>query len=439
MVATTRTERSLSAAAEDAVGRFAAANPRSHEAFEAGTAHMPGADTRSVLHYAPFPVTIVGGDGATLEDLDGHTYTDFLGDYTAGLHGHSNPRIRAALHETIDNGLRLGGPHPSMHELASLMCERFPAVERVRFTNSGTEANLMALSLARVATGRDAVLVCDGGYHGGVLDFASVDRRLNVPFPWVTTPYNDPYAARDCITENASRLAAVLVEPMLGGGGAIPGDPQFLAALRDETARYEIPLVFDEVITSRLAPGGLHGELGIAPDLVTFGKYLGGGASFGAFGGRADLMALFDPRLPGALHHAGTSNNNVLSMSAGLAGLRDVYTGPAVLELNNRGDRFQSHLQGVADERGAPVRVTGRGSVLNVHFQRQEIVCASDTAATSPEARTLFHMEMMLAGFYLAPRGLMSLSLAIDDSDCERFATEFGRFLDRHGRWLEDT
>ncbi len=423
--------------ASEAAARYAAANPLSRASFERSTGFLPGADTRTVNHYAPFPVTIVRGEGARLYDLDGHEYVDFLNDHTAGLYGHSNPVIQAAIAEAAGNGLTLGGPTPNQQEFAELICGRFPSVERVRFTNSGTEANLMAVSLARAVTGRGGVLVFDGAYHGGPLNFTGPDRRLNLPFPWIVTDYNDVESARSLIEEHAAELACVLVEPMLGGGGCIPGTRAFLNALRRAAERRGALLIFDEVQTSRLATGGFQEMLGIHADLTTFGKYLGGGASFGAFGGRADLMDRFDPRRRDHFSHAGTHNNNVLTMGAGLAGLRDVLTPEAVFRLNRRGDALRDALNAIATRLDAPAQVTGRGSIMNVHFQRESIRCHADLAATPQAARDLFHLEMLLSGIWISRRGFMTVSLAHDDEHCDRLVAEFETFLERHGAAIE--
>ena len=430
--------RTLQELASDAAARYTAANPLSQASFERSTEFLPGADTRTVNHFAPFPATIVRGEGARLYDLDGHAYVDFLNDYTAGLYGHSNPAIQAAIAEAAKNGLTLGGPTPNQQEFAELICGRFPSVDRVRFTNSGTESNLMAVSLARAVTGRDKVLVFDGGYHGGPLSFMGPDRRLNLPFQWIVGEYNDAESARSLIHAHADELACVLVEPMLGGGGCIPGTRVFLSALRDATERSGALLIFDEVQTSRLAPGGLQEALGIHADLTTFGKYFGGGVSFGAFGGRADLMDRFDPRRPDHFSHHGTHNNNAVTMAAGLVGLRDVFTPAVVRRLAQRGDALRAALNGVAARLDAPAQVTGRGSIMTVHFQREPVRCRADTAATPEAARDLFHLEMLLAGFWVARRGFTTVSLAHDDDDCDAFVSEFEAFLERHATAIDD-
>ncbi len=408
---------------------YVAANPKSRARFEAARDVMPGANTRTTLHYDPFPVTLTRGQGARLSDLDGHEYVDFLGEYTAGLYGHSEPVIVEAIQEALADGLVLGGPNTYEARFAQLMCERFAAVERVRFCNSGTEANLMNLCLARAVSGRPAILVFEGAYHGGVLSFAHGDSPINAPFETVIATYNDLEGTRALIARHAGRLAAVIVEPMVGAGGCIEANPAFLAMLREETAREGIVLIFDEVMTSRLAVGGLHGELGITPDLVSFGKYLGGGVTFGAFGGRADLMAHLDPTSATALAHAGTYNNNVLTMAAGIAGLERVYTREAMTRLNDAGDRLRRELQATATAKGVPLTVAGRGSMMCVHFHPGPIDNPGDAMMAPLPARKLLHLELLLRGFYIARRGFMALCLPLTDTDLAAFREAFAAIL----------
>ncbi len=307
---------------EDLAGALAAAeshyrarHPNSARRHAGATAHLPGGNTRTVLHYRPFPLTFARGHGNRLTDIDGLEYLDLLGEYSAGLYGHSNPIIHAAMHQALDDGLVLGGPNVYEARLADAICARFPSLDLVRFTNSGTEANLMALSVARaVAPKRPRVMVFDGAYHGGVFYFRRGGALLNAPFDWLLGEYNDIRGTRELLREQGESIAAVIVEPLLGGG-CIVGSAEFLRMLREECTASGIILIFDEVMTSRLSPAGRQGLLAIRPDLTTFGKYLGGGASFGAFGGRRDLMQRLDPAQPHAFSHAGTFNNNVLSMA----------------------------------------------------------------------------------------------------------------------------
>jgi glutamate-1-semialdehyde 2,1-aminomutase len=389
---------------------------------------MPGGNTRSVLYSDPFPLAFARGEGARLWDVDGHRYTDLLGEFTAGVAGHSHPAIRRAVTEAMADGISLGGHNGYEPRFAELVRARFPAMELLRFTNSGTEANLLAISLAVAATGRSRVMVFQGGYHGSVFVFGG-GPNINAPFHYVIAPYNDTEATLGLIAEHADDLAAVILEPMLGGGGCIPADREFLHALRAETARHGIPLILDEVMTSRLAPHGLGAALGVVPDLMTLGKYVGGGMSFGAFGGRADLMARFDPTAPGALPHAGTFNNNVLTMAAGIAALTEVFPAEAARTLNEYGDRLRLRLNALAEGAGIAMRFSGRGSMLAVHMLPAIPTTYAEAALGNIFARDLFFFDMVRAGFWLARRGMMALSLPLTEADADAFADAAGEFI----------
>lgn len=423
-------------AAEEA---YRARTPASGEAFERACGPMPGGNTRTVIHFAPYPLRIVEAAGAELTDADGQTYLDFLGEYSAGLYGHSEPKIINAVKAALDKGIVFGGPNLPEIELAGLLCDRFASLDAVRFTNSGTEANLMALGAARAHTGKDAILVFASAYHGGVLYMAPYAERINAPFDFIYGTYNDLDATLAAVGEREGEIAAILLEPMAGGGGAIPADTEFLRGLRAFADRTGAVLIYDEVMTSRLGRGGLQGEYNVIPDMTTLGKYLGGGLTFGAFGGRADIMARFDPRSEDALPHAGTFNNNVLSMTAGVAGLRDVFTPDAADQLRDRGNGFRDRLNGIFQTRGVHGQVMGYGSILCTHFQSTAISNPADTAATRPEARRLFHMAMLERGIYIAARGYMTLSLAHTGDHLDRFCDAFEDVLDAHGEVLSGT
>ncbi|MCR9177395.1 MAG: aminotransferase class III-fold pyridoxal phosphate-dependent enzyme [Alphaproteobacteria bacterium] len=432
---TTLANATLEAAYAEAAERYRAANPNSAAIDVEAQASMPGGNTRTVLHYHPFPVRFARGEGARLYDVDGHELVDFLGEYTAGLYGHSEPVIRDAIKLAADDGWVLGGPNVLEARFASKLVERFPAIERVRFTNSGTEANMMALVAARAYTGRDKVMVFRGAYHGGVLYFAG--SPLNAPFDYVMADYNDPEGAAEIIRREGDRLAAVLVEPMCGSGGCIQGTPGFLGALRSATTETGALLIFDEVMTSRLAPGGLHGDLAITPDLVTLGKYIGGGLSFGAFGGRADILDRFDPRQPGAWPHAGTFNNNVFTMSAGLAGLTQIYTPDTVAPFNAAGDRLRDRLNAAIQARGLPMVVTGRGSMMTAHPGEAAPKAPPEASGRNRRLIDLMHLDLIGAGIYTARRGMVTLSLPMTGADHDRMVGAFEEFLDTRSRVIE--
>nr|BFE55574.1 glutamate-1-semialdehyde 2,1-aminomutase [Dactylosporangium thailandense] len=414
--------------------RYVASNPRSERRFrDAGTV-LPGGNTRTSIYYSPFPVTFVAGEGQFLTDLDGHRYVDLLGEYSAGLYGHSDPRVLTAVRRALDEGLSYGGPNNYEVELARIITERFSSVELLRFTNSGTEANLFAIGTARAVTGRSKVLVFESGYHGGVLSFRG-EAPLNAPYPYVVCDFNDVPGTLAAIRQHRDDLAAVILEPMLGGGGAVPATAEFVRSIREATTRHGVVLIFDEVMTSRLAPGGLQQRLGVVPDLTTFGKYLGAGFSFGAFGGDRRLMERFDPSVPGNLSHAGTFNNNTVTMAAGLVGLRDVFTPEVVGELNARGDRLRDRLNSVFAEFGVAVQATGVGSILGLHFQRSPIASGRHIDP-APDKRALLHIELMLRGFYIARRGYLALALSVTDADLASFVNAVGDVVSTHQRVL---
>lgn len=408
--------------------RFTEANPASRRQFEAQARYMPGANSRSVLFYAPFPLTIAKGEGAALWDADGHRYADFIAEYTAGVYGHSAPEIRDAVVEAMQGGINLTGHNLLEGRLAKTICERFPQIEQLRFTNSGTEANLMALTAALHFTGRRKIVVFSGGYHGGVLGFGAKPLPTTVPFDFLVLPYNDVQAASEQIEKHGPEIAAILVEPMQGASGCIPGRLDFLQALREGATKVGALLIFDEVMTSRLAPNGLANKLGIRSDLTTLGKYIGGGMSFGAFGGRADVMAQFDPRT-GSLSHSGTFNNNVMTMAAGHAGLTKLFTPEAAGRLAERGEAMRARLNALCAKEDVAMQFTGVGSLMNAHFVRGEVRRVDDLAAVDGRLRQLLFFHLLGEGIYASPRGFIVLSLPLTDADIDRFAAAIGRFI----------
>jgi glutamate-1-semialdehyde 2,1-aminomutase len=433
----TRVNYDLATALKDSERRYTAANPKSEQRQRKAAESMPGGNTRTVLYYSPFPVAFQKGEAQRLTDIDGHVYTDFLGEYSAGLYGHSHPKIMAAAERALRSGIVLGGPNEYEAELAALVKGRFPSVDLIRFCNSGTEANLMALVTARAATGRTHIMAFEGGYHGGVLAFKGGPSAINAPFPMVMASYNDTDATLALIEKHKNVLAAIILEPMMGGGGAIAADRAFLQALRDASAKHGIVLIFDEVMTSRLSPGGLQEAHGIRPDMTSFGKYIGGGFSFGAFGGARRLMDRYDPTKPGSLAHAGTFNNNVMSMAAGAVGLREIYTPEAARALSAAGESLKQRLNAVFAEKNVAMQATGVGSLLSIHFQRKPIRRPADVDSAD-EKRALFHLEMMQRGYFFARRGYMALSIVLEPEDHDGFVAAAGAVADEYGSVLKD-
>ncbi len=418
----------IDTALAEARDAYVAKNPKSLARYVEAAAAMPGGNTRTSLFYAPFPVAMARAEGCRLWDADGHEYVDFLGEYTAGIYGHSHPVIRKAINGALDSGISMGAHNTLEGRFAKAICERF-GFERVRITNSGTEANLMALVTALAVTGRTRILVMNGGYHGAVFTFAGGGSPINAPFQFVLGSYNDIAATKSVIATHETEIAAIILEPMMGSTGCIPADRDFLQMLREEATRIGAWLIFDEVMTSRLSPGGLQAKHGIKPDLTSLGKYVGGGMSFGAFGGRADILDRYDPRRPDALPHAGTFNNNVLTMAAGYAGLTEVYTPEAAVILNERGDALRENLNMLCQAARAKMQFTGLGSMLSVHFTREAVRSPKQAVASDQKLKELFFFDMLEKGIWIGRRGFFTLCLPLGEAEYDKLVVAVGEFL----------
>jgi glutamate-1-semialdehyde 2,1-aminomutase len=397
---------------------------------------MPGGNTRTVLFSQPFPIRVERAEGSLLTDIDGHSYIDFVGEYSAGIYGHSHPVIAAAVAEAMQDGLNIGAQHTREVAFAEAVAARF-SLERLRFTNSGTEANMMALAAARAFTGRPAIMPMNGGYHGGTLYFSHGASPVNAPFECVLGEFNDVAATQALIDRQAGKLAAVILEPMQGGGGCIPASLPFLHMLRQRCEAHGIVLIFDEVMTSRLHPGGLAMATGVTPDLKTLGKYIGGGMSFGAFGGRADIMDQFDPSRPNALPHAGTFNNNTLTMAAGFVGLTQIFTPEVCVAHNARGEALRVRLNDLFMGYQAALQVTGIGSLLTLHPVGNQISSAADAQKADPRLRRLLYFHLLGDGIYVAERGFMALALTLSDDDLTALMESLRRFTEKYRHLLK--
>ncbi|KAK8868976.1 aminotransferase class-III [Apiospora arundinis] len=394
---------------------FVAENPSSLEAHGRAEAVLAGGNTRAVLHGSPFPLYIKSGHGPHLSSVDGREYLDLVSDYSAAFYGHSHPVLTDAISHAATQGFSLGAATVRESELAQRVQTRFPSIERVRFCNSGTEANTYALAAAMEFTGRKKILVFDQGYHGGTLSFGSRTNPLNLPHEFVYGTYDSIPDTRPCITPD---LAAIIVEPMLAAGGQVAASREFLEFLRQAANVTGAVLIFDEVVTSRLHFHGLQGHHGIRPDMTTLGKYLGGGLPFGAFGGGADIMSLFDPS-QNRLAHSGTFNNNVFTMSAALAAA-DLVTEEEINRVNKLGDNIRDGITALCLSTGvSDLKVTGFGSAVGFHF-------------SGPNAATLkdyFFFHMLQQGIYLGRRGFVYMNLAHTDAHVKQFLEAIDKFL----------
>ncbi|KAF2741324.1 PLP-dependent transferase [Polyplosphaeria fusca] len=413
--------------------RFVERNPTSLKLHEEAVRSLPGGNTRSLLHTAPFPIFMKSGHGHTVLSEDGHTYTDFVGELTAGLYGHTQPLIQETLVDAIQNiGMNLGATTKLESRHAALLCKRFN-LDLIRFTNSGTEANLHALQVARKFTGKRKVVAFTGGYHGGCFSFPEDKPTENSVdlHEWIIAEYNDLADTKRKIEESGD-VAAVIVEGMQGAGPAIVGTSAFLKQVQESARKVGAVFILDEVMTSRLAPGGLQELENLQPDLTSLGKYLGGGITFGAFGGRADIMSIYDPRDGMALAHSGTFNNNVLGMAAGYIGLSQIYTPEAAVSANAQGDAFRKALQDLTP--GNKMAITGRGTIIGIHFLKdgKKELASYRERQDDHELKELFWFEMMEENIWLHKRGYIPLILGTPQEELDRFVECVKEFLARH-------
>ncbi|EED16607.1 aminotransferase class III, putative [Talaromyces stipitatus ATCC 10500] len=422
----------LLAALDAAKSRYIELNARSKSLHEEAVNVLPGGNTRTILHTDPFPIYMKSGRAYQVTSEEGNTYTDMAGEFTAALYGHSHPTILSAMNDVIQNvGMNIGATTTQERLFAREICKRFQ-LDRMRLTNSGTEANLHALAAARKFTGKKKVVTFSGGYHGGVLMFSGgkpAPNNVDID-EWIVVKYNDLDAAKEAI--QSPGVAAVLVEGMQGSNGCICGTSEFLHGIQRAASDAGVLFILDEVMTSRISDGGLARLQGLKPDLKTFGKYLGGGLAFGAFGGRADIMAGFDPRLIGSISHSGTFNNNTLVTHVGYIGLTTVFTPETAKAFTEAGNTFREQLNEVTND--TRIYFTGIGTLLTAHFLAKgprHIECADDVEEI-PELKTLFWLEMLEAGFWVTLRGFIAIILEMPQSELERFVQAVQSFISRH-------
>jgi glutamate-1-semialdehyde 2,1-aminomutase len=416
-------------AVDEAQERYAAANPRSSLHFRRARASLPGGNTRTALHFDPFPLAVARSEGAFITDLDGHAYLDVLGEYSAGLYGHSPAVVIEAARLAAASGIANGAPGFGEIDLAEQLCARFPGIERLRFCNSGTEANLYSLMLARAATGRTRLVGFSGAYHGAVLSLGRGNVAMNVPFEWMVLRYNDSAGCEEALAVAGSEVAAVIVEPMMSNGGCLPATAQFLSTLRSFCDRYGAILIFDEVVTSRMGRGGMQHRLGVIPDLTTLGKYIGGGYPLAAFGGRSGLIDLLDPTSAGHFVHSGTFNNHAVSTQAGAAALRTLFPPERADAFYDIGEALRGRLNALALATGRAVQFTGCGSVMNIHFVAGPLDAPEDLEVEPKHMKSLFHLDLLADGVYCARRGQINLSLPMEAADIRRIEASVAAFL----------
>ncbi len=431
--------------------------PASCRFFTTAREYLPGGDSRSTLFYRPYPAVMDRGDGCVLHDIDGNTLLDFTGNHTSLIHGYSHPDVVKAVQHQLPKGTTFPGATEPQLRFARLLCERIPSVERIRFTSSGTEAVLNAIRAARAFTGRSRIAKVEGGYHGTVDDvMVSIqpsgmdagDRRRPKATPHgrgvrpdgasstVILPFNDVEGARQVLESVGDQLAAVLVEPVLGSAGMIPAERAYLEELRELTQKFGSILIFDEVVSFRVAYGGAQAHYGVLPELTCLGKLIGGGFPLGAFGGRADIMALFDPTQGPAIPHPGSHNANPVALAAGAACL-EILTDAVVAQLNCRSETLRSDIRTAFGEASIPVQVTGLGSLFALHLTASPVRCYRDTLSTDAALRHQIFLGLYNEGILIDPRGVGCVTTALGDQEIARFGEALRAVLRRASNRLE--
>ena len=433
--------------------RYIGLNGGSSAKHEEAKRWLPGGDTRNSIFWGPFPIYVSRAEGSKIVDVDGNERVDFINNMTTLILGHRHPAVIAALGEQLERGVSYPAPTPLVVEWGELMCERVPSLDKVRFVNSGTEATLNAVRAARAFSGKNLLAKCEGAYHGNhdavqisVTPDVGLAGDAESPESVLTTrgmspksadeivimPYNDLENAEMVIRSRADELAAVIVEPINGQCGMVPAEPEFLEGLRRLTSELGILLIFDEVIAFRASRGGAQEYYGVTPDLTCFGKVIGGGLPVGAFGGREDVMSMWDPSQSGGpqVSHAGTFNGNPMTAAAGVATLREL-TVDVYEDLEVKGEYLRDRLRHVISEMEAPMGVTGTASLFAIQATSEVVRDYRSYATNDGDLLEMVFMGMMNEGYLLSNRCAGNVSAAHTYEELDGFVDAFERVLKR--------
>ena len=429
------------------IDQYVASTPRAAELHKQAMKYLPGGSTRGVQYFPPYPFVAERGEGLYIYDVDGNRYLDYVINATSLILGHAHPKVVKAIQDKASLGTAFSVPTEDQTKLARVLCERIPSVETLRFTNSGTEGTLMAIRAARAFTGKHKIAKFEGGYHGSheyaeisvspSADKLDPNEITSVPqYPGqppsisedvIVMPYNDLEACERIIRQHKDDLSCVIMEAISSSFGYLPANVDFLSGIRELTTELGILLIFDEVQSLRVAPGGAQELLGVTPDLTCMGKIIGGGTPVGAFGGREDVMALYDPAENGpTLGHSGTFNGNPLTMAAG-AVVMDEMTPDVYQQMSQLGETLRSKLRAVFDELDIPAQVTGVASLFGIHFTSEEIVdyrstLSGDKALKGALSTGLLNEGVMLGG---------ALSKLTTETEVDTFVDSTRRVIQR--------
>ncbi len=395
---------------EDSLQQYVNKTPESKKAFDRAARVVPGGNSRQAGFWAPYPLTIKAASGAWITDKDGNRYIDLLNNYTALVHGHAYAPITEAVGKQLPDGTCWAAINEAQTSLAEQLTQRVASIDQVRFTNSGTEAGVLALIITRALTGRKKILMARGGYHGSLMEFDCGFFGKPGAMTYLGE-YGDSDSFKQQLQQHGDEIAAVFLEPVMGASGVIPASADFLQEVKQAAHDAGSLFVLDEVLTFRLATGGRQQTLGFEPDLTTFGKLIGGGFPVGGVGASREIMSLFDPADLKAFH-TGTFNANPITMVAGNVSVREL-TAERIDTMDRLATRLKNGLIDLAKEAGLPLTINHIGSLMNLFFTESHSGIHHDRDDLDIIRR--FHLACLNEGLFIAPRGLIALSTIFDE------------------------
>jgi glutamate-1-semialdehyde 2,1-aminomutase len=428
------------------VGDYVSRTPNSRALYERAKRFLPEGVSYAIRYFEPYPFYVARAKGSKLYDVDENEYVDFWLGHTALILGHAHPAVIQAVKKQLENGTHYGTCHELEIKLAEQVAKMVPSAEMIRFTNSGTEANMYAARLARAFTGRSKIAKFEGGWHGG---YDALHVGVKYPFDvpesagltdgatrdTIVLPFNDLEGVRDKL--KGEQVAAIVVEPVLGAGGGVPAEQGFLKGLREFCEEKKILLIFDEVITGfRLAPGGGQQHYTVKPDLTVLGKIVGGGFPIGALCGRTEIMERLDTLIykrPQCSFHGGTFTANPITMIAGTTTLELLEDGKLISKLNKTGQKIREKMQDIFGRHGIDVQITGVSSIFNTHFTKEPIKDAYGVFKADRKKLIDYDLVLISNGIFFLPTHTGVISTAHSEADLERLYAETEKYAKSHG------